>query len=95
MNKKTFCLLVNAMKKQYDTDIAIYSDLKKYNIYVDIENNILTKMTEDLININFPDEWVANEIFDYVYSGEPEKETPEELYNRTMKEIIIREMKND
>ena len=28
MNKKTFCLLVNAMKKQYDTDVAIYNDLK-------------------------------------------------------------------
>ena len=87
MNKKTFCLLINAMKQQYDRDNAIYEDLKKYGIYVEVEDNILVKLTEDLIDENFPDEWAAGEIFGYVYSGEVEEETPEELYDRIIKEL--------
>lgn len=66
LNKENFCLIIDAMKEDYDRGNAIYNDLKKYDIYVDIEKNPLSTMLEKLINSNF-NEHQAQIIFDYIY----------------------------
>ncbi len=66
LNKENFCLIIDAMKEDYDRGNAIYNDLKKYDIYVDIEKSPLTTMLDKLINANF-NEHQAQIIFDYTY----------------------------
>lgn len=66
LDKKNFCLIVDAMKEDYDRGHQIYNDLKKYNIYIDKENQPLNVMLEKLIKMNF-NEWQSNIIFDYAY----------------------------
>jgi len=66
LDKKNFCLIVDAMKENYDRGNRIYNDLKKYNIYVDKENQPLDVMLEKLIKINF-NKWQSDIILNYAY----------------------------
>jgi len=66
LDKKNFCLIVDAMKKNYDRGNQIYNDLKKYNIYIDKENQPLDVMLEKLIETNF-NEWQSDVILNYAY----------------------------
>ena len=66
LDKKNFCLIVDAMKENYDRWNQIYIYLKKYNIYVDKENQPLDVMLEKLIKINF-NKWQSDIILNYAY----------------------------
>jgi len=66
LDKRNFCLIVDAMKENYDKGNAIYNDLKKYDIYIDIEKNPFDTMLEKLINLNF-NEHQAQIIMNYAY----------------------------
>ena len=66
LDKKNFCLIIDAMKEDYDRENKIYNDLKKYNIYIDKENQPLDVMLEKLIKINF-NEWQSYIILNYAY----------------------------
>ncbi len=81
LDKKNFCLIIDAMKEDYDRGNRIYNDLKKYNIYIDKENQPLDVMLEELIKMNF-NEWQSAIILDYTYPiGERENISSADLYD--------------
>lgn len=86
LNKNEFCLLIKAMKEDYNRDINIYDALSKYNIYINKEEDPLTTMVEKLIDCNF-DPFEEEQIYSYCYPIGEEKEniTPEELYDEIYK----------
>lgn len=85
LDKKNFCLIVDGMKEDYDRSHKIYEDLKKYNIYVDKENQPIDIMLEKLIKMNFND-WQSNIILNYAYPiGERENISSAELYDELIK----------
>lgn len=82
LDKKNFCLIVDGMKENYDRGNRIYNDLKKYNIYIDKENQPLDVMLEKLIKMNF-NEWQSEVILNYAYPiKERENISSAELYDR-------------
>ena len=95
LDKKSFCILVKGMIKDYDYTCKLYNALKPFEVYIDLEGQPLVSTTEQLIEENFS-EYEREIIFNYIYPVATEREeiSVEDLYDRLIKEREENEKNN-